>query len=84
MINGVAEPWTFGFMFETILTRDTWMHRIDTAQATGRPLVLTAEHDGVLAADLVASGPPGTAPPSPCASPGPPEVSGRRVRAARS
>ena len=53
-INGVAEPWTFGFMFETILTRDTWMHRIDTAQATGRPLVLTAEHDGVLAADVVA------------------------------
>ena len=54
MINGVAEPWTFGYLFETILTRDTWMHRIDTAEATGRPLVLTAEHDGVLVADVVA------------------------------
>ena len=29
------------------------MHRIDTAEATGRPLVLTAEHDGVLVADVV-------------------------------
>ena len=53
-VNGVEEVWTFGFMFETILTRDTWMHRIDTAKATGRPLVLTAEHDGVLVADVVA------------------------------
>lgn len=53
-VNGVEEPWTFGFMFETILTRDTWMHRIDTAEATGRPLKLTPEHDGVLVADVVA------------------------------
>ena len=54
MVNGAEEPWTFGYLFETILTRDTWMHRIDTAEATGRPLVLTADHDGVLVADLVA------------------------------
>ena len=54
VVNGAEEVWTFGFMFETILTRDTWMHRIDTAKATGRPLVLTAEHDGVLVADAVA------------------------------
>ena len=53
-VNGVEETWTFGYMFETILTRDTWMHRIDTAKATGRPLVLTADHDGVLVADVVA------------------------------
>ena len=54
MVDGVEEQWTFGYLFETILTRDTWMHRIDTAEATGRPMVLTPEHDGVLVADLVA------------------------------
>ena len=53
VVNGVEEPWTFGYLFETILTRDTWMHRIDTAEATGHPLVLTADHDGVLVADVV-------------------------------
>jgi len=53
-VNGVGERWSFGFVFDTILTRDTWMHRVDTAQATGRPLVLTPEHDGVLVADVVA------------------------------
>ncbi|HET9873333.1 MAG TPA: hypothetical protein VFP89_12170 [Propionibacteriaceae bacterium] len=37
-----------------ILTRDTWMHRIDTARATGRPLALTPDHDGFLVADVVA------------------------------
>jgi uncharacterized protein (TIGR03083 family) len=52
-VNGVVEWWTFGYLFETILTRDTWMHRVDTAEATGRPMVLTAEHDGVLLADVV-------------------------------
>lgn len=53
-VNGVEEAWTAGFVFETILTRDTWMHRIDTAEATGRPPTLTADHDGVLIADVVA------------------------------
>jgi uncharacterized protein (TIGR03083 family) len=53
-IGGVPERWTFGYVFATILTRDTWMHRIDTARATGRDLVLTAEHDGALVADVVA------------------------------
>ena len=37
-----------------ILTRDTWMHRSDVAEATGRPMVLTPEHDGVLVADVAA------------------------------
>jgi uncharacterized protein (TIGR03083 family) len=53
-INGVPERWTFGYLVETILTRDTWMHRIDTARATGRDLVLTPEHDGAIVADVVA------------------------------
>lgn len=54
VVNGAEESWTYGYLFETILTRDTWMHRVDTAEATGRPLVLTADHDGALVADVVA------------------------------
>ena len=53
-VGGIDEPWTIGYLIDTILTRDTWMHRVDTAQATGRPLVLTPDHDGVLVADVVA------------------------------
>jgi uncharacterized protein (TIGR03083 family) len=52
-VGGVAERWTFGYLLETILTRDTWMHRVDTARATGRELVLTPDHDGVIVADVV-------------------------------
>lgn len=48
------ERWTIGFLVDVVLTRDPWMHRIDIARATGRDLVLTAEHDGVLVADVVA------------------------------
>ena len=54
LVDGVPEDWTLGYVVETILTRDTWMHRIDLAHATRRPLRLTADHDGVLVADVVA------------------------------
>ena len=53
-VGGRPESWTFGFLLDTILTRDPWMHRIDIARATGRPLDLTDNHDGVLVADVVA------------------------------
>ena len=52
--SGDRERWVFGFMIDTVLTRDCWMHRMDTAIATGREPVLTADHDGVLVADIVA------------------------------
>ena len=52
-VDGVPETWTIGFLFDTILTRDPWMHRIDISRATGRDLQLTADHDGVLVADVV-------------------------------
>jgi uncharacterized protein (TIGR03083 family) len=39
---------------DVILTRDPWMHRADIARATGADLVLTAGHDGVIVADVVA------------------------------
>lgn len=48
------ETWEMGFVLDTILTRDPWMHRSDIALATGTPMSLTAEHDGVLVADVVA------------------------------
>ena len=54
LVDGVPEEWTLGFAAETILTRDPWMHRADIARATGRPMTLTADHDGVLVADVVA------------------------------
>ena len=50
---GQTEPWTYGYLTDTILTRDPWMHRSDLADATGVELELTAEHDGVIVADVV-------------------------------
>jgi len=53
-VGGRLEDWSIGFMMDTILTRDPWMHRMDLAAATGRDPYLTAEHDGVIVADVVA------------------------------
>ena len=53
-VNGADEPWTAGYLTDVILTRDPWMHRIDICRATGAPLVLSADHDGVIVADVVA------------------------------
>ena len=47
-----TESWSLGYLVDVILTRDPWMHRSDIAVATGRPMSLTAEHDGVLVADV--------------------------------
>lgn len=52
--GGQPETWRMGYLLDTILTRDPWMHRVDIARATGRDLVLTADHDGVIVADVVA------------------------------
>jgi uncharacterized protein (TIGR03083 family) len=48
------ETWTVGYLVDVILTRDPWMHRADIVRATGARHVLTADHDGVLVADIVA------------------------------
>src|SRR5215471_8953339 len=53
-VDGREETWTIGYLIDIILTRDPWMHRADIARATGTDLVLTAGHDGVLVADVVA------------------------------
>ena len=52
--DAATERWTFGFLFDTVLTRDAWMHRTDIAYATSQDLDLTADHDGVLVAEVVA------------------------------
>lgn len=51
--GSVKEWWTFGYLFDIILTRDPFMHRIDISRATGHPLQVTAEHEGVLVDDVV-------------------------------
>jgi uncharacterized protein (TIGR03083 family) len=40
----------FGYLLETIYTRDQWMHRVDIARATGRDMVITPGHDDRLVA----------------------------------
>jgi uncharacterized protein (TIGR03083 family) len=54
VVGTAREKWTFGFLVDVILTRDPWMHRLDIARAVGRDPDLTADHDGVLVADVVA------------------------------
>jgi uncharacterized protein (TIGR03083 family) len=53
-VGGKRETWRLGYLLDVILTRDTWMHRVDITRATGREMVLSAEHDGRLLADVVA------------------------------
>ena len=53
-VGGATETWRMGYLLDTILTRDPWMHRVDVARATGREMVLTADHDGRIVADVVA------------------------------
>jgi uncharacterized protein (TIGR03083 family) len=48
------ERWRFGYLVDTIFTRDTWMHRLDICRGTGREMAVTPEHDGRLIADVVA------------------------------
>ena len=42
------------YLLDVGFTRDVWCHRIDICHATGRPMDLTADHDGRLVADIVA------------------------------
>ena len=54
LLSGATEKWKMAYLLDVILTRDTWMHRVDLARATGREMVLTPEHDGRIVADAVA------------------------------
>lgn len=48
------EWWTMGYVLDVILTRDPFMHRIDITRASGVPMTVTADHEGVIVADVVA------------------------------
>ncbi|MBA2326667.1 MAG: maleylpyruvate isomerase family mycothiol-dependent enzyme [Actinobacteria bacterium] len=49
-----GEKWRLGYLLDVIYTRDTWMHRLDIARATGRDMVLGPGHDARIVADVVA------------------------------
>jgi uncharacterized protein (TIGR03083 family) len=53
-VGDAAEWWSLGYLIDVVLTRDPWLHRADLARAIGRPMQLTAAHDGVIVADVVA------------------------------
>lgn len=44
---------SLGYMTDTILTRDMWMHRLDISLATQRAMAMTAGHDGRITALVV-------------------------------
>jgi uncharacterized protein (TIGR03083 family) len=46
-------PWTIGYLFDIIHTRDPWIHRTDISRAIGREVALSADHDGRIVADVV-------------------------------
>jgi uncharacterized protein (TIGR03083 family) len=47
------ERWSVAYLDDTIYTRDAWMHRMDTCDAVDVDPELTADHDGVIVADIV-------------------------------
>ena len=47
------EWWTMGYLFDVILTRDPFLHRVDICRATGVAMTATAEHEGAIVADVV-------------------------------
>ena len=52
-VAGATEYWTFGYVVDTILTRDPFMHRVDIGRATGVQLPATSDHEGVIVDDVV-------------------------------
>ncbi|MBB3036605.1 maleylpyruvate isomerase family mycothiol-dependent enzyme [Hoyosella altamirensis] len=54
MGDQIDETWSLGYLVDVILTRDTWLHRIDLCRAIGVNPVLDAEHDGRIISDIVA------------------------------
>jgi uncharacterized protein (TIGR03083 family) len=48
------DAWSFGYLFDIILTRDPWIHRVDICRAVNRDMDLSTDHDGRIVADVVA------------------------------
>jgi hypothetical protein len=47
--NDLPAGSTLGYLFDVIYARDVWMHRVDTARATDRPLAPAGGDDEVVA-----------------------------------
>jgi hypothetical protein len=44
---------SFGYMSDVVVTRDSFVHRVDITRATGKPMTVTADQEGRLIADVV-------------------------------
>ena len=64
MVGDAQERWTFGFLFDIILTRDPFMHRLDISRATGVPSRPHARTRVSSSMTSSANGPPYTAAPT--------------------
>lgn len=51
VIGSLDEKWTLDYLLGCILTRDAWLHRVDLADSTGRPLDLD-ENDRTIVGDV--------------------------------
>ena len=52
-LGSIVETWTLGYLVDTILTRDIFMHRIDLAKAIGESPDLTGPHAIRIVGDIV-------------------------------
>ena len=50
---GMPTSFTLGQLLTVVLTRDVLLHRVDVARATGRDLVVDADTEGRLVADVI-------------------------------
>jgi uncharacterized protein (TIGR03083 family) len=44
---------SFGYLSDVVVTRDSFVHRVDITRATGKLLVVTGDHEGRIVADVV-------------------------------
>jgi uncharacterized protein (TIGR03083 family) len=44
---------SFGYINDIVLTRDSFIHRVDISRATSKPMVVAADHEGRIVADVV-------------------------------
>ena len=44
---------SFGYLYDIVLTRDSFVHRVDITRATSKWMTVTADHEGRLIADIV-------------------------------
>ncbi len=44
---------SFGYLSDIVVTRDSFVHRVDITRAAGKPMVVTGDHEGRIVADVV-------------------------------